>query len=153
MPGKFVVSLTCAKNDADKATVAFVVANAAVASDKKTLVFLSIEGTRLSQRGYADVDTSLAFRKPELRLRPDRERLSDLGVSLQSMVDGLNALGVGPRDIISILQAIKAAATEGNVVAVDAIREAFGVSGPGQSAAEEDIFGDLPELEDQERKS
>jgi flagellar P-ring protein precursor FlgI len=31
------------------------------------------------------------------------------GVSLQRLVDGLNALGVGPRDIISILQAIKAA--------------------------------------------
>jgi flagellar P-ring protein precursor FlgI len=31
------------------------------------------------------------------------------GVSLQSLVDGLNALGVGPRDIISILQSIKAA--------------------------------------------
>ncbi|MGZ5923706.1 MAG: flagellar basal body P-ring protein FlgI [Rhizomicrobium sp.] len=31
------------------------------------------------------------------------------GVSLQSLVDGLNALGIGPRDIISILQAIKAA--------------------------------------------
>jgi flagellar P-ring protein precursor FlgI len=31
------------------------------------------------------------------------------GVSLQCLVDGLNALGVGPRDIISILQAIKAA--------------------------------------------
>jgi flagellar P-ring protein FlgI len=31
------------------------------------------------------------------------------GVSLQNVVDGLNALGVGPRDIISILQAIKAA--------------------------------------------
>jgi flagellar P-ring protein precursor FlgI len=30
------------------------------------------------------------------------------GVSLQAVVDGLNALGVGPRDIISILQAIKA---------------------------------------------
>ena len=54
MPGQFVVSLTHAKNDTDKATVAFVVANAAVASDKKTLVFLSIEGTRLSQKGYAD---------------------------------------------------------------------------------------------------
>jgi predicted peroxiredoxin len=54
MPGKFVVSLTHAKNDTDKATVAFVVANAAVASDKDTLVFLSIEGTRLSQKGYAD---------------------------------------------------------------------------------------------------
>ncbi|MGH6828595.1 MAG: flagellar basal body P-ring protein FlgI [Rhizomicrobium sp.] len=33
----------------------------------------------------------------------------DAGVSLQNLVDGLNALGVGPRDIISILQAIKAA--------------------------------------------
>jgi flagellar P-ring protein precursor FlgI len=31
------------------------------------------------------------------------------GVSLQILVNGLNALGVGPRDMISILQAIKAA--------------------------------------------
>jgi predicted peroxiredoxin len=54
MAGKFVVSLSCAKNDTDKATVAFVVANAAVASDKQTVVFLSIEGTRLSQKGYTD---------------------------------------------------------------------------------------------------
>jgi flagellar P-ring protein precursor FlgI len=34
--------------------------------------------------------------------------LSD-GISLQTLVDGLNALGVGPRDMISILQNIKAA--------------------------------------------
>lgn len=54
MPGKFVVSISCAKNDTDKATVGFVIANAAVASDKETVVFLSIEGTRLSQKGYAD---------------------------------------------------------------------------------------------------
>ncbi len=31
------------------------------------------------------------------------------GVSLRDLVDGLNALGVGPRDLISILQAIKTA--------------------------------------------
>lgn len=31
------------------------------------------------------------------------------GVDLQDLVDGLNALGVGPRDLISILQSIKAA--------------------------------------------
>lgn len=54
MPGKFCVSLTFAKDNSDKATVAFVIANAAVASDKETLVFLSIEGVRLSQKGYAD---------------------------------------------------------------------------------------------------
>lgn len=54
MAGNFVISLTHAKNDTDRATVAFVIANAAVASEKKTLVFLSVEGTRLSQNGYAD---------------------------------------------------------------------------------------------------
>lgn len=54
MPGKFCVSLTTSKDNCDRATVAFVVANAAVASDKETLVFLSIEGVRLSQKGYAD---------------------------------------------------------------------------------------------------
>jgi predicted peroxiredoxin len=52
--GKFCVSLTCGKDNTDKATVAFVVANAAVASEKETLVFLSTEGVRLSQKGYAD---------------------------------------------------------------------------------------------------
>lgn len=54
MPGKFCISLTCAKDDTDRATVAFVVANAAVASDKETIVFLSTEGVRLSQQGYSD---------------------------------------------------------------------------------------------------
>jgi predicted peroxiredoxin len=54
MPGKFCVSLTYAKDNSDKATVAFVVANAALGSDKETMVFLSSEGVRLSQKGYAD---------------------------------------------------------------------------------------------------
>lgn len=54
MASTFCVSLTHAKDDADRATVAFVVANAAAASDKETVVFLSTEGVRLSQRGYAD---------------------------------------------------------------------------------------------------
>jgi uncharacterized protein len=51
---KFVVSLTRAKDDTDRATVAFVVANAALGSGQETVVFLSIEGVRLSQKGYAD---------------------------------------------------------------------------------------------------
>lgn len=54
MAGKFCVSLSSAKDNTDKATVAFVVANAAVASDKETIVFLSTEGVRLAVRGYAD---------------------------------------------------------------------------------------------------
>ena len=54
MPGKMCVSLTHAKDNADKATVAFVIANAAVASDKETVVFLSTEGVRLAVQGHAD---------------------------------------------------------------------------------------------------
>lgn len=40
-----------------------------------------------------------------------RNRLAVLqsGVNLQDLVNGLNALGIGPRDMISILQAVKAA--------------------------------------------
>ncbi|MBL8535709.1 MAG: DsrE family protein [Betaproteobacteria bacterium] len=52
--GKFCVSLSYSKDNTDKATVAFVVANAAQASNQQTLVFLSIEGVRLSQKGYTD---------------------------------------------------------------------------------------------------
>jgi uncharacterized protein len=42
------------RDNTDKATVAFVVANAAVGSGKETLVFLSVEGVRFSQKGFAD---------------------------------------------------------------------------------------------------
>lgn len=52
--GKLCVSLSYSSDNADKATVAFVIANAAVASSQDTLVFLSIEGVRLAQRGFAD---------------------------------------------------------------------------------------------------
>jgi predicted peroxiredoxin len=54
MPGKFVVSLTFAKDNPDKATVAFVIANASAASGQETVVFLTIEGVRLATPGYAD---------------------------------------------------------------------------------------------------
>jgi flagellar P-ring protein precursor FlgI len=39
----------------------------------------------------------------------NRMAVLDGGVTLNQLVDGLNALGVGPRDMIGIIQAIKAA--------------------------------------------
>ena len=54
MAGKFCVSLTHAKDDTDRATVGFVLANAALASGKEVVIFLSISGVRLASRGYAD---------------------------------------------------------------------------------------------------
>ena len=55
--------------------------------------------TQVLPRTQIDIDDSKGHRMAVLHD----------GVSLQSLVNGLNALGVGPRDIISILQAIKAA--------------------------------------------
>lgn len=54
MTNKFLISLTNAKNNTDKATLAFVVANAAVASGKEVVIFLNAEGVYLSEKGYAD---------------------------------------------------------------------------------------------------
>jgi uncharacterized protein len=54
MANKFCVNLTHAKDNTDKATVGFVLANAALGSGKETMVFLSIEGVRLAQKGFAD---------------------------------------------------------------------------------------------------
>jgi glutamyl-tRNA reductase len=88
----------------------------------------------------------------QAELRRVASRLQTLSPEQQAAVEALTR-GLVNKFLHQPVQAIKAAATEGNVVAVDAIREAFGVSGQGQSAAEEDIFGDLPELEDQERNS
>ena len=51
--GKFVVSITSAKDNTDKATVGFVVANAGVVSGQETIVFLSTEGVYLAEEGYA----------------------------------------------------------------------------------------------------
>jgi uncharacterized protein len=53
MANRFCVNLTHAKDNADKATVAFTLANAALGSGKETMVFLSVEAVRLSQKGYA----------------------------------------------------------------------------------------------------
>lgn len=50
---RFVVTLTCSHDNPDRATVAFVVANAALGSDRETLVFLSVEAVRLAMHGEA----------------------------------------------------------------------------------------------------
>lgn len=52
--GSFCVSISHAKDNTDKATVAFVIANAAAGSDQDTTVFLSSEGVHLAIEGYAD---------------------------------------------------------------------------------------------------
>ena len=62
MSEKFCVTLKHSRSDGDKATVAMVVANAAIASEKETLVFLSTDGVWLASRGEAEkIDEGAPF--------------------------------------------------------------------------------------------
>jgi len=55
--------------------------------------------------------TTQVVPRTQIGVQEDGKKLAVVhdGVSLQQLVDGLNALGIGPRDLIAILQAIKAA--------------------------------------------
>jgi predicted peroxiredoxin len=52
--GKAVINLTTGHEDADKVTVAFLVATAALAKGKATAMFLTKEAVRLGLPGYAE---------------------------------------------------------------------------------------------------
>ena len=54
MTNKFCVSITNGPANGDKCTVGFVVANAALGSEKETLVFLSTDAVWVAKRGEAE---------------------------------------------------------------------------------------------------
>lgn len=60
---KFVVTLTHGTEDPDRATVAFVVATAALGSDQETVVFLSTNAVNLAIQGAADEIAEEGFAK------------------------------------------------------------------------------------------
>lgn len=59
---KLLINLTTAQDNADKTTVAFVVANAGVAAEQEVTIFLNVEAVRLATPGYADDITSPGFK-------------------------------------------------------------------------------------------
>jgi uncharacterized protein len=54
MSNTFCVSITHCREDGDKATVGFVVANAAIGSEKSTMIFLSTDGVWCAVKGEAE---------------------------------------------------------------------------------------------------
>ncbi|MEQ9146358.1 MAG: flagellar basal body P-ring protein FlgI [Parvibaculaceae bacterium] len=61
---------------------------------------------------FAEQGNTEVVPRTQVEVNDDNERrlaVLDGSISLQVLVDGLNALGVGPRDMITILQSIKAA--------------------------------------------
>jgi flagellar P-ring protein precursor FlgI len=65
----------------------------------------------VSQPGPFSRGRTVVTPRSQIGVQEEGKRLAMVqeGVSLQQVVDGLNALGIGPRDLITILQAIKAA--------------------------------------------
>jgi flagellar P-ring protein FlgI len=85
------------------------VATVAVAQGNLT-VSIS-ESPQVSQPNALSRGRTVVTPRSNVRVTEDGKKLAVMkdGVSLQQLVDGLNGLGIGPRDLIGILQAIKAA--------------------------------------------
>jgi flagellar P-ring protein precursor FlgI len=84
-----------------------------VAIAQGNLTIRVTETPQVSQPGpFSATGTTTTVARTAINVQENSDkRLAVLneGVTLQEMVDGLNALGIGPRDMITILQAIKAA--------------------------------------------
>jgi flagellar P-ring protein precursor FlgI len=82
-----------------------------VAIAQGSLTIRITEAQQVSQPGpFAEVGTTTTVDRTNVDVQEGEERrltVLNPGVTLQELVNGLNALGIGPRDMITILQAIK----------------------------------------------
>jgi flagellar P-ring protein precursor FlgI len=85
------------------------VATVAVAQGNLTVTIS--ESANVSQPNAASNGRTVVTPTSKVGVTEDGKKFALVkdGVSLQQLVDGLNGLGIGPRDLIGILQAIKAA--------------------------------------------
>ena len=84
-----------------------------VAIAQGNLTIRITETPQVSQpQPFSATGTTTVVPRTKITIDEDKDKKLGIlksGVSLQEMVNGLNALGVGPRDMITILQTIKAA--------------------------------------------
>lgn len=84
-----------------------------VAIAQGALTIRITETAQVSQPGpFAEVGTTTTVDRTDIQIdegEDNRLTVVDGGVTIQELVDGLNALGIGPRDMITILQAVKTA--------------------------------------------
>jgi flagellar P-ring protein FlgI len=84
-----------------------------VAIAQGNLTIRITETPQVSQpNAFSNTGNTVVVPRTDIQVDEDGDKrlaVVPAGVSLQELVNGLNALGIGPRDMISILQAIKAA--------------------------------------------
>ncbi len=84
-----------------------------IAIAQGSLTIRITETEQVSQPGpFANVGATTTVPRTEIEVTEGEERrlgVVNAGVTIQELVNGLNSLGIGPRDMITILQAVKAA--------------------------------------------
>lgn len=84
-----------------------------VAIAQGSLTIRISEAAQVSQPGpFAEVGTTTTVARTDIQVDEGADQKLTVvqpGVTLQELVNGLNSLGIGPRDLITILQAIKTA--------------------------------------------
>ena len=83
-----------------------------VAIAQGSLTIRVTETPQVSQPGpFAEVGETETVARTDVQVDEDGDKkmtVVNSGVTLQDLVNGLNSLGIGPRDLITILQAVKA---------------------------------------------
>jgi flagellar P-ring protein precursor FlgI len=84
-----------------------------VAIAKGNLTIRITETPQVSQpQPFSNTGDTVVVPRTDIEVNEDQDKklgVLNKGVTLQELVNGINALGIGPRDMITILQAIKAA--------------------------------------------
>ena len=83
-----------------------------IAVTQGSITIKIVENPQVSQPNpFTQVPEATIVNRSDITVKEEQGKLAILpaGVSLQELVNGLNALGVTPRDLISILRSIKAA--------------------------------------------
>jgi flagellar P-ring protein FlgI len=84
-----------------------------VAIAKGNLTIRITETPQVSQpQPFSNTGETAVVPRTDVNVNEDQDKklgMLNKGVTLQELVNGINALGIGPRDMITILQAIKAA--------------------------------------------
>ena len=97
MSKKFCVSIANCHKDPDKVTVGFVVANAALGSEKETMVFLSTDGVWAAVKGEAE---KISVGEPFAPLKDLIEKFVKAGGRILVCTPCLKLRGISPDQLI-----------------------------------------------------
>ena len=100
-----LVNCAYGKEDPERATLPFIVANVAASADREAIVFLTVEGVRLATKGYADGVHKEGF-------QPVKDVLQSFvgnGGQIWACAACTNPRGIGDADLIDGARIVTAA--------------------------------------------